>query len=150
MNQSIKMDSKEYERETNIIKNALEKTYELYEALNFENLKNIDLLQFDKIVKILIKPTLLINNANLVIETEDNSIMVHNSSDNIYLTIKLIEILTKNNNKEIKVKAIRENDSEYLQITTENIINNINLQEIELLNSGNELKIDNNMIKFKI
>lgn len=150
MNQSIKRDSKEYERETNIIKNALEKTYELYEALNFENLKNIDLLQFNKIIKILIKPTLLLNNANLLLETEDNSIIVHNSSDNIYLTIKLIETLIENNNKEIKVKAIRENDSEYLQITFENIINNINLQEIELLNSGNELKIDNSVIKFKI
>lgn len=150
MNQSIKMNSKEYERETNIIKNALEKTYELYEALNFENLKNIDLLQFNKIVKILIKPTLLLNNANLLLETEDSSIIVHNSSDNIYLTIKLIELLIENNNKKIKVNAIRENDSEYLQIIAENIINNINLKEIELLNSGNELKIDNNVIKFKI
>lgn len=150
MNQSIKMNSKEYERETNIIKNALEKTYELYEALNFENLKNIDLLKFNKIVKILIKPTLLLNNANLLLETEDNSIIVHNSSDNIYLTIKLIEILIENNNKEIKVKAIKENNSEYLQIITENIINNINLQEIELITSGKELKIDNNIIKFKI
>lgn len=150
MNQSIEMDSKEYEKETNIIKNALEKTYELYEALNFENLKNIDLSQFNKIVKILIKPTLLLNNANLLLETEDNSIVVHNSSDNIYLTIKLIEILIENNNKEIKVKAIRENNSGYLQIIAENMINNINLQEIELLNSGNELKRDNNMIKFKI
>lgn len=150
MNESIKMDSDEYETETKVIKSALEKTYELYEALNFENLNDIDLQQFNKIVNILLKPTLLLNNAKLLIETEDKEVVVHKASDNIYLVIKLVEMIIDKNCKNINVKVINDNNDIYISITTEENIDNIDFKEVELLIDSTDLTIKNNMIKFKI
>lgn len=150
MNESIKMDSDEYETETKVIKSALEKTYELYEALNFETLEDIDLLQFNKIIRILLKPTLLLNNANLSLENEDKGIIVHKASDNIYLIIKLVEIIIENNCKEINVKTVEDKNNVYLSIIAEKTIDSIEMQEVDLLNDSANLTIENNIIKFKI
>ena len=149
MNESIKMSTNDYETENKVIENALKKTYELYEALNFENLQNIDVLQFNKIINILLKPTILLNNVNLSFETENKEIIINEASNNIYLIIKLVEILVENKSKDINIKAVEDNDKTYLLIIAEEIINSINLQEVELLSNGKDLNIENNIIKFR-
>ena len=149
MNESIKMSTNDYETENKVIENALKKTYELYEALNFENLQNIDVLQFNKIINILLKPTILLNNVNLSFETENKEIIINEASNNIYLIIKLVEILVENKSKDINIKVVEDNDKTYLLIIAEEIINSINLQEVELLSNGKDLNIENNIIKFR-
>ena len=149
MNESIKMSTNDYETENKVIENALKKTYELYEALNFENLQNIDVLQFNKIINILLKPTILLNNVNLSFETENKEIIINEASNNIYLIIKLVEILVENKSKDINIKVVEDNDKTYLLIIAEEIINSINLQEVELKSNGKDLNIENNIIKFR-
>ena len=149
MNESIKMSTNDYETENKVIENALKKTYELYEALNFENLQNIDVLQFNKIINILLKPTILLNNVNLSFETENKEIIINEASNNIYLIIKLVEILVENKSKDINIKVVEDNDKTYLLIIAEEIINSINLQKVELLSNGKDLNIENNIIKFR-
>lgn len=93
-----------YKIEANGITSALERTYQLYEVLNFETLNEIDLRGLKDIISILLKPTLLINSKSLQFDINDEGIIINNASNKIYIIIKALEILTRNDAKIIRLK----------------------------------------------
>ena len=136
MNSAIATDEN-YQIESKGIQAALEKTYKLYEALNFETLKET--------IEILLKPTLLVNNSTLVFSVENENEVIYNVNDVIYIIIKTVEILTKNNIKNINIKRANNMFEIYLD---DNIDKN-SLNELEMLeDEKNKIKIDNNKISF--
>ena len=143
MNSVIASDN-DYQVETNGIRSALEKTYNLYEALNFEALKEINIINLKSIVEILLRPTLLLNNASLNFCIENDNDNIDNVSSEIYLIIKAVEILVKNNIKEICIKRINNKFEIYFDGNLETKL----LKELEILDEKNCLKIDNNKIIF--
>ena len=145
MNASIQSDSSDYEVETNGISNAIAKIGKLYNALNFEYIKNIKMNDLSEIIKILLKPTLLISNSTLNIEETDNFEIEHNASDVIYFVIEAVELLTKNHNNNIKVKIQKDGDNIKIVIEAENF-ENLDFSNLELLVDNNSIEITNNTI----
>lgn len=137
--------NEEYKIESNGIKSALEKTYKLYEALNFETLKEVNILKLKEMIEILLKPTLLLNNAMLYFHIENEDKMINNVNEAIYLIIKTVEILTKNNIKKINIEM---NYNKFIISFDENL-NSTSFEELKMLGDKEiELKIDTNKIEF--
>ena len=148
MNESIKSDTSNYESENNIIKNALQKTYDLYEALNFENLQDVDILTLKKIIEKLTRPTVLLNNIKFNFEVNVENKVLNDVSNAIYLVIKIIDIFAKANIKDIMVDVYEEENNTDIKVTTNQIISNIDLEELNMF--GDTICIDENYIKFMI
>lgn len=144
MNSAIATDEN-YQIESKGIQAALEKTYKLYEALNFETLKEVMAIKLKETIEILLKPTLLVNNSTLVFSVENENEVIYNVNDVIYIIIKTVEILTKNNIKNINIKRANNMFEIYLD---DNIDKN-SLNELEMLEDEKyKIKIDNNKISF--
>lgn len=149
MNESIKSDTNDYEIETKGISNAIAKIGNLYNALNFEYIKEIKILDLEEIVKILLKPTLIISNSTLDFEESENITINENASDIIYIIIEIIEILTKNNRNGIKVKIENANNSPIIYIQASNI-EGYDFSNLELLIKNDNIKINNEQIIIKL
>lgn len=146
MNSSIESKTDEFEEENKVIRNATEQIYKLYETLNFENLKEINIKEFEELIKVLLKPTILINNASLnIIADEESKVIKENVADIIYTTIKVIEIALKNEVKEINVEI---QNSQIVIKTNKEI--NLSDDEIDILDLKNKIKADGNEIKIEI
>lgn len=144
MNSAIATDEN-YQIESKGIQAALEKTYKLYEALNFETLKEVMAIKLKETIEILLKPTLLVNNSTLVFSVENENEVIYNVNDVIYIIIKTVEILTKNNIKNINIKRANNMFEIYLD---DNIDKN-SLNELEMLEDEKyKIKIYNNKISF--
>lgn len=144
MNSAIATDEN-YQIESKGIQAALEKTYKLYEALNFETLKEVMAIKLKETIEILLKPTLLVNNSTLVFSVENENEVIYNVNDVIYIIIKTVEILTKNNIKNINIKRANNMFEIYLD---DNIDKN-SLNELEMLEDEKyKIKIVNNKISF--
>lgn len=143
MNSVIASDNN-YQVETNGIKSALERTYNLYEALNFETLKEINITNLKSIVEILLKPTLLLNNASLHFYIDNEYDTITNVNSKIYLIIKAVEILVQNDIKEISIKRINNK----FEINFEGSLDAMLLNELEFLDYNDSLEIDKSKIIF--
>lgn len=144
MNSAIATDEN-YEIESKGIQTALEKTYKLYEALNFESLKEVMAIKLKETIEILLKPTLLVNNSTLVFSVENENEVIYNVNDVIYIIIKTVEILTKNNIKNINIKRA----NNMFEICLDDNIDKNSLNELEMLEDEKyKIKIDNNKISF--
>lgn len=144
MNSAIATDEN-YQIESKGIQAALEKTYKLYEALNFETLKEVMAIKLKETIEILLKPTLLVNNSTLVFSVENENEVIYNVNDVIYIIIKTVEILTKNNIKNINIKRA----NNMFEIYLDNNIDKNSLNELEMLEDEKyKIKIDNNKISF--
>lgn len=135
MNNVIAEDE-DYKAETNVITSALEKTYKLYEALNFETLNEIEIKKLKDIISILLKPTLLINTATLQFDIEDENMIISNASNKIYIIIKAVEILTKNKIKNIVLKL----ENNKIQICFDQDIDTSVLNDIKILEANIEIR----------
>lgn len=144
MNAVIATDEN-YKVESKGIQSALEKTYKLYEALNFETLKEVNILKLKETIEILLKPTLLLNNAILHFYVEKEEEIIESVNEKVYLIIKAVEILTRNNIKEINIKST----NNMFEITFEGNINKTSLEELRMLeDEETSVSIDANKIKF--
>lgn len=105
MNASIEIVTNEFPEENKAIKDATEKIFKLYEALNFENLKEVSNKKFKEIIEILLKPSIVLANASLNIAIlDENELINKNIVDVIYIIIEIVEIALKNNIKQIKIE----------------------------------------------
>lgn len=145
MNASIQSDTNEYDAENQGISKAIDKIGKLYNALNFEHIKAIDLNALIEIMLILLKPTLLISNSSLFFEENDDIIIEKNASDIIYFIIEAVELLTIINNNDIKIKFQKEDDNIIISITAQNI-ENIDFSNLKLLVDDDKIEINNNIV----
>lgn len=145
MNESIKTDTDDYEIENKGISNAIEKIGKLYNALNFEYLKTINLDDLKDIITILLKPTLIISNSTMNFEETENFAIEHNVSDIIYFIIESVELLTKNCTNNIKMQIQKEEENTKILIEAENFENK-DFSNLELLVSNESIKVINNTI----
>lgn len=139
---SVIADNEDYKIEANGITSALERTYQLYEALNFETLNEIDLRGLKDIISILLKPTLLINSASLQFDINDEGIIINNASNKIYIIIKALEILTRNDAKSIILKM----DENKFKICFDKEVNVDLLNDLKIL--ADNIEINTNQISF--
>ena len=147
MNGAIEMNTDEFKVENNGIRNALDKTYKLYEALNFESIENCNFEKFKEIINILLKPTLILNNnTKLEFSNENNEKIIKNIEDNIYFIIKIVEIMVKNNTSNVVIELKVENEETYLEISYSSENDNINLDEIKLLDENRKIIMESNKI----
>lgn len=148
----IKKDSDDYIKESELIESAIEKIYTLYDALNFESEKEMNILKLEQAISQLLKAKLLLKNAKLLFEIEDNNIIINNSTDLIYLLIKSIDLLLNSNAKEIIVKVKNSEEKIFFEINVDINIDNIDIEEIELVKENNNILIlvDDNSILIKI
>lgn len=146
MNGAIEMSTDEFKVENNGIRNALDKTYKLYEALNFESLENISVEKFNEIIAMLLKPTMLLKGISIKFENSIDGIVIKNVDENIYFMIKIVEILSTHNFKNI---IIKENNENTFEIVTENQIDNGIIKELEMF-EGKKIEHNENILKFNI
>lgn len=134
MNEAIMQDSEDFSEETRIIKTSIEKVASLYEALNFEENKSINMKQFANTIKELLKAKLLLNNAKLVFDIKDETAIIENDADElIYITLKAIDILIKESAKDITIKT---NENKVIEVQCDSISENIDIEELKILNSN--------------
>lgn len=140
MNESILEDTDDYKEQNRIIKNATDKIYELYDALNFENEKTMNIKQFVLTVKELLKAKLLVTNTKLQINCDNDTLIINNyANEVIYLVLKTIDILVKEDVKET-IMDIKENNGKIeLKMQDEN--NCLNVSELKEFINNNEIKI---------
>lgn len=150
MNGCIESETQDFNTETSAIKVALEKTQKLYEALNFDMLENITLSNLVEIIEILTKPILLLNNAFLTFDSSENNYIFKTENNVIYVIIKIVEILTANDVKNIKITAKNELGNLVLESTFEKEISSDKMKELELLMEKNKFEIETNKIKLYV
>ena len=144
MNASIQSDNA-YELETRGIGNAVEKIGKLYNALNFDYLQDITMSELKDIISILLRPILLISNSTLSFDESENYTVEQNASDIIYFIIEAVEILTKDDRNDIKVKLQREEKKTKVTIEASNFENK-DFSNLSLLLKDNSLEVANNTI----
>lgn len=137
----IKKDSDDYIKESELIESAIEKIYTLYDALNFESEKEMNILKLEQTISQLLKAKLLLKNAKLLFEIEDNNIIINNSTDLIYLLIKSIDLLLNSNAKEIIVKVKNSEEKIFIEIIVDINIENIDIEEIKLLKENQNILV---------
>lgn len=145
MNGSIISDTDDYEVETKGISNAVERIGKLYNALNFEYIKTINLNDLKDIITILLRPTLLISNSTMNIEEAESFVIEHNASDIIYFIIESVELLAKDCKNNIKIKIQKQEENTKISIEAESFENK-DFSNLELLVSNDSLEIANNTI----
>lgn len=133
VNSVIKKDSDDYIKESELIENAIEKIYKLYDALNFESEKEMSILKLEQTIQQLLKAKLLLKNAKLLFEIEDNNIIIDNSTDLIYLLIKIVDLLVDSNSKDITVNVKDREEKILFEIKADINIDNIDIEELELV-----------------
>ena len=148
----IKENTDEYKEQNKTIEDSIEKIKNLYEALNFEYKKEMTILNLKKTVEELLKAELLLKLVNLNFEIDNNdSIIIINPKEIIYILIKIGYLLIDAGAKEINIKA-RSNDKAYMEITSDIDIDKVNIEEVELLQESNNriIIVDNNSINIKL
>lgn len=143
MNEAIKNDTDAYLNENNIIKKALGQIYDLYEALNFNNEQFVNAIYFKKTVEKLLRPTIILHNINFSFDLEHENSDVY--SNDIFIIIKIIELLADGNIKDININIYEENSKTYLKISTLDNIQNINFSELYMFE--NNIEIGENYIR---
>lgn len=133
VNSVIKKDSDDYIKESELIENAIEKIYKLYDALNFESEKEMSIFKLEQTIQQLLKAKLLLKNAKLLFEIENNNIIIDNSTDLIYLLIKIVDLLVDSNSKDITVKVKDREEKILFEIKADINIDNIDIEELELV-----------------
>lgn len=102
-------------------------------------------IKLKETIEILLKPTLLVNNSTLVFSVENDNEVIYNANDVIYIIIKTVEILTKNNIKNINIKRA----NNMFEIYLDSDIDKNSLNELKMLEDEKYIiKIDNNKISF--
>lgn len=153
MNKAIKDDTNVYLQENEVIKSATDKIYELYEALNFENKDNMNVSQFEKTIKELLKAKLLVNNINLLFKLKNSSIVIEaNVSKLIYLILKIVDLMIELNTKEILIEVAEEENRKCFKVNTDINCDSIEIEELNLIkeNANIEIKKQKNSIVIKI
>ena len=147
----IKENTEDFNDQNKTIEDSLDKIRNLYEALNFENKKEMNILKLKETVEELLKAQLLLNLLTLTFEVENNDFVINNPKEIIYLLIKITNILIDANAKEINIKA-RSIDKAYIEITSDIDIDKVNIEEVELLQESEKrvIIVDNNSINIKI
>lgn len=147
----IKEATDDYKEQNKTIEESLDKIRNLYEALNFENKKEMNILKLKETVEELLKAQLLLNLLTLTFEVENNDFVINNPKEIIYLLIKITNILIDANAKKINIKA-RSIDKAYIEITSDIDIDNVNIEEVELLQESDYrvIIVDNNSISIKL
>lgn len=141
INGAIKAESDDYLKENEIIENAIKKIYILYDALNFENEKEMNILKLEQIIQQLLKAKLLVNSTKLSFEIEDNSIIINNAVNLIYLLINSIVLLIDSNAKEIKVRIQNDERKICIGINADISLNLIKVEEIKLVEENQDTVI---------
>lgn len=142
MNEAIKNNTEEYLEENNAINGCVEKIYKVYDALNFEKEENIRVNQLKDILEQLLKAKILINNAKLEFEIVNEKIVIEQNVDEIvYLILKTVDLIIKNNGKDIRIKIYDDENSINICISQNIDVNNINLKEILMINESENIKV---------
>lgn len=143
MNESIRNDTDSYTDENNIIKNALEKIYDLYEALNFDETQFVTAISLKKNIEKLLRPTIILHNINFSFDLEyENRELSYND---LFLVIKIVELLAEGNIKDININIFEENSDIYLKISTSKSVRHINFSELDMFE--NNIEVGENYIR---
>lgn len=146
MNESISQDTEEYKKQNEVINNAVSETYKLYEALNFEYIKQSYIKELKNIIEKLLKPTAILNSINISFDIQnENEVVDESFVEAIYFIIKAVQILSENEVKQIVIKYI---ENKRFIIEYDKNVDSSKLKELEILNII--MKIENNSINFNI
>lgn len=145
MNDSIKNDTDKYEKQINGIKDATDKIYSLYEALNFENEVCISGIKLKNILSELLKAKLLLNSTKMKISINEG-ISIKNADKVIYIILKIVDDMIKNNEKEINITS----EENKIIVKGSIGVNNIDIEELKILKETEEIKIEKDSDKMII
>lgn len=147
----ISKDTEKYVEQNKSIEEGLERIKDLYEALNFEYKKEMNIVQLKKTIEELLKAQLLVKLVELTFEIDNNDIVIENPKEIIYIVIKIVYLLMEENAKNINIRAKKE-DKTYIEISADVDINNVNIEEVELLQESDDsvIIVDNNSINIQL
>lgn len=147
----ISKDTEKYLEQNKSIEEGLERIKDLYEALNFEYKKEMNIVQLKKTVEELLKAQLLVKLVKLTFEIDNNDIVIDNPKEIIYIVVKIVYLLMEESAKNINIRAKKE-DKTYIEICADVDIDNINIEEVELLQESKckTIIVDNNSINIKL
>lgn len=147
----IKKDTEKYIEQNKSIEEGLERIKDLYEALNFEYKKEMNIVQLKKTIEELLKAQLLVKLVELTFEIDNNDIVINNPKEIIYIVIKIVYLLMEENAKNINIRAKKE-DETYIEISADIDVNNVNIEEVEMLQESENrvIIVDNNSINIKL
>ena len=143
---AIENDTNDFEVEINGIKNATDKTFRLYEVLNFESLDEVKLEKLRVVISTLLKPTMVLNSARLDIQVlSENDVVEENVADLVYSILKIVEILISKGLKEITIELEKNN----VEIKAENDFS-ISKEEFTMINDKFTYKINGNILEINL
>lgn len=147
----ISKDTEKYLEQNKSIEEGLERIKDLYEALNFEYKKEMNIVQLKKTVEELLKAQLLVKLVKLTFEIDNNDIVIDNPKEIIYIVVKIVYLLMEESAKNINIRAKKE-DKTYIEICADVDIDNINIEEVELLQESKckTIMVDNDSINIKL
>lgn len=147
----ISKDTEKYIEQNKSIEEGLERIKDLYEALNFEYKKEMNIIQLKKTIEELLKAQLLVKLVELTFEIDNNDIVINNPKEIIYIVIKIVYLLMEESAKNINIRAKKE-DKTYIEICADVDVNNVNIEEVEMLQESKNrtIMVNNDSIHIKL
>lgn len=147
----ISKDTEKYIEQNKSIEEGLERIKDLYEALNFEYKKEMNIIQLKKTIEELLKAQLLVKLVKLTFEIDNNDIVIDNPKEIIYIVIKIVYLLMEESAKNINIRAKKE-DEIYIEISADVDVNNVNIEEVEMLQESKNrtIMVNNDSINIKL
>lgn len=147
----ISKDTEKYIEQNKSIEEGLERIKDLYEALNFEYKKEMNIIQLKKTIEELLKAQLLVKLVKLTFEIDNNDIVIDNPKEIIYIVIKIVYLLMEESAKNINIRAKKE-DEIYIEISDDVDVNNVNIEEVEMLQESKNrtIMVNNDSINIKL
>lgn len=147
----ISKDTEKYIEQNKSIEEGLERIKDLYEALNFEYKKEMNIIQLKKTIEELLKAQLLVKLVKLAFEIDNNDIVIDNPKEIIYIVIKIVYLLMEESAKNINIRAKKE-DKTYIEICADVDVNNVNIEEVEMLQESKNrtIMVNNDSINIKL
>lgn len=147
----ISKDTEKYIEQNKSIEEGLERIKDLYEALNFEYKKEMNIVQLKKTIEELLKAQLLVKLVELTFEIDNNDIVINNPKEIIYIVIKIVYLLMEESAKNINIRAKKE-DKTYIEICADVDVNNVNIEEVEMLQESKNrtIMVNNDSIHIKL
>lgn len=147
----IRKDTEKYIEQNKSIEEGLERIKDLYEALNFEYKKEMNIVQLKKTIEELLKAQLLVKLVELTFEIDNNDIVIDNPKEIIYIVIKIVYLLMEESAKNINIRAKKE-DKAYIEICADVDVNNVNIEEVEMLQESKNrtIMVNNDSINIKL
>lgn len=147
----ISKDTEKYIEQNKSIEEGLKRIKDLYEALNFEYKKEMNIIQLKKTIEELLKAQLLVKLVKLTFEIDNNDIVIDNPKEIIYIVIKIVYLLMEESAKNINIRAKKE-DEIYIEISADVDVNNVNIEEVEMLQESKNrtIMVNNDSINIKL